>query len=218
MISWPGDKLTKSSSAVFDGIILSAGLSSRFNSWKPAHILENKPLICHTIDSMLPCCRSVCIVGGHNFQRLKDLLKDRYNEEITDGRLHAEENRNFLSGMFSSVRCGLKSLGDDAEGYFIIPADMPFVLSDTYKALISCFTQNRFPDAVIPVIGGRKGHPVVISAALRDKILKADDSGMLRSFIISSRYKLCPVGDKGILEDIDHIDDIVRKTHRADKA
>lgn len=176
-----------------EGIILAAGFSSRAGTYKPAWPLDGKPLIHHTIDSMAHSCSRIIVVGGHKIKRLKELTRDYAKVQVVF-------NENYSSGMFTSVKEGVKHLKGDK--FFLIPGDCPLVKKEVYRQLL----QAR-GDIVIPEYRDRKGHPVLIKTSLAEEILREPEDSNLRDFIRRKGYETIEVEDSGILIDIDTKED-----------
>lgn len=172
-----------------EGIILAAGFSSRAGSFKMGWLLDGKPLIRHTIDGMIDFCSRIFVVGGHKIETLTGLIQD-YPE------VRVVFNKDYSSGMFSSVKEGIKHLRGDK--FFLIPGDYPIVTRDVYRILL----QSR-GDIIIPTFQGRKGHPVLIKTTLAEEILREPEESNLRDFIRRKGFETIEVEDEGILLDID---------------
>lgn len=192
----------------YSGIILAAGNSSRMSSWKPGAILGNKPILFYSLKTMTAVCRDVVVVGGHNINELKTLVDTFGNFQIS-----CIENKNYNSGMFTSVKTGLaKSQNDNV---FIALADMPFVSSETYFKLIDyAETEGQTADVIYPFIINysseqktKKGHPVLIKQRVKERILMETGDVILRDILKEFEGKQCLVTDTGINFDIDTEDD-----------
>ncbi len=199
---------------IFEGIILAAGFSSRMNEWKPEVKIDGRPIIVHAINSMIPFCSKLIIVGGFNYQRLNSLVFGENYFPIADKeKIQVVENRNYKKGMMSSVKAGLIVTGINCSGIFVLPGDMPFVTSETYSILINNFCSEDENDIYIPVTKikfpfeteerNKKGHPVLIRQRIVNDILKDEDDIIFRDIIKNFNQGFCFVEDKGIIIDID---------------
>jgi molybdenum cofactor cytidylyltransferase len=176
-----------------EGIILAAGFSSRAGAFKMGLTIAGKPLIHHTIDNMSDFCSRIIVVGGHKIEKLIELIQNYANIQVI-------LNEKYRSGMFSSVKEGVKNLKGDK--FFLIPGDCPLVKKEVYRELL----QTR-GDIVIPSFQGRKGHPVLIRSSLTAEILREPENSNLRDFIRRKGYETIAVEDSGILLDIDTQED-----------
>lgn len=192
----------------YSGIILAAGNSSRMGSWKPAAILGDKPLLFYSLKTIASVCSDVVVVGGHNINELNSLVQSFGNSQIS-----CIENKNYNSGMFTSVKTGLaKSQNDNV---FIALADMPFVNSETYLKLIDfAETEGQTADVIYPILINysseqrtKKGHPVLVKQKVKERILKETGDVILRDILREFEGKQCLVTDTGINFDIDTEDD-----------
>lgn len=176
-----------------DGVVVAAGLSSRAGGFKPEFALHGQPLIHHTVGTLLPYCDRIIVVGGYKFERLQSLLDGYRNITLL-------RNREYRSGMFSSVRVGVEAV--EAERFFFLPGDIPAVHGKVPERLLQVSSK-----VVIPAFQGRKGHPVLFDSCVIPTILNAPVSSNLRSVIHDIGYTTLEVEDKNILQDVDTIQD-----------
>jgi molybdenum cofactor cytidylyltransferase len=184
-----------------DGVILAAGLSTRAGRFKMAWPLGDRTLIEWAVAGMEAVADRIIVVGGFQVERIRELLADVPRVEVV-------YNDGYASGMFSSVRAGLKHVR--AERFFLLPGDHPLVGEQVYRAML-----GSTGDVVIPVFAGRKGHPVLMSSRLIATILQAPDSSTLRDILQVTCYETVEVEDEGILLDVDDPDsyEAVRQTY-----
>jgi|YelNatPaOPRAMG01_1025707.scaffolds.fasta_scaffold01124_9 molybdenum cofactor cytidylyltransferase len=204
----------------FEGIILSAGLSTRMNDWKPKVEIGDVPILIRTIVPMVNICAKVIVVGGYNYNALSGIVENTtILSDSQKNKISFVENKNYLNGMLSSVKCGLQNITQNAEGVFLTLVDVPFALFSTYQKLIEYFSEDSESEVFIPVtlleendeegkpkISG--GHPVLIKSSVVNQIIKCKDDFILRDVLSDFKQKFCPVNDKGISMDIDNFSDL----------
>ena len=117
------------------GIVLAGGFSSRAKTNKMSFIVDKKPLLIHTIDSLRPFTKKIIVVTGHYDRDIREFLKE-------DEQVKIILNKHYEKGMFSSVLTGVKEMDDD---FFVIPGDIPFVKKETYQLLINGTKPVRYP-------------------------------------------------------------------------
>jgi molybdenum cofactor cytidylyltransferase len=142
----------------------------------------------------------VRVVVGHRKDELIPVIEKR------DGLVLV--NPRYSDGMFSSVWCGLNSLGADDIGCFIHPVDVPLVRQHTVGKLIDSLRAT--PDRIIrPCFQQRRGHPVVIPSIFFQHIIDFDGPGGLRAALqpLGSSTVLVEVEDENILFDADTPED-----------
>ncbi|TRZ64219.1 nucleotidyltransferase family protein, partial [bacterium] len=164
-------------------VILSAGFSSRFGSFKALYNFIGEPLIEHALSSVSPFCSEIIIVGGHNFEALESYF-DRKKDIILI------QNSGYKNGMFTSVKAGTKYVSNSR--FLVLPVDIPFVKQSTIKKLISTPETSK---VLIPSYQGKNGHPVLLNEKLKSIILSADDNSKLNSLIKSSEWEAIDVED-----------------------
>lgn len=198
----------------YSGILLAAGTSSRMSSWKPGAMLEGKPILLHSLESMSSVCKDIVVVGGYNIIELTTLINE--NKESFASIITCIENTNYESGMFSSVRVGISQTQND--NVFIALADMPFIKSETYKQILDFSESGPSSDEVIyPAIIHypatnkiKKGHPILFKKRVKERIIEETRDVILRDVLKEFKGKEYLVTDSGIVFDIDTEDDYER--------
>jgi molybdenum cofactor cytidylyltransferase len=102
-------------------------------------------------------------------------------------------------GMGSSIAAGVSARGD-AQGWLVLPADMPLVRPATILAVAAAVADHAVAYAQHQ---GRRGHPVGFSPELYSELVVLQgDEGARR---LLARYPALPVevDDPGVLVDID---------------
>ena len=174
------------------GIILAGGFSSRTKNNKMSLMINHKPILVHTIESMRPFVNKIILVTGHYDQDIRSFIKE-------DEKLQIVYNKDYEKGMFSSVLCGVQLVDDD---FFILPGDIPFICAITYDALLKGTKPVRYP-----IYKGQEGHPLFIKKELKESLLKEGLDSNLRLFRDKQDKEAIEVDDKYILRDIDTIEE-----------
>jgi molybdenum cofactor cytidylyltransferase len=81
-------------------------------------------------------------------------------------------NREWERGQLSSIHAALRSLPAGTEGMLLCPVDHPLVSATLVNNLIVTFLETQAP-VVLPTFEGRRGHPVIFSAAVYEELLRA---------------------------------------------
>lgn len=191
-------------------LVPAAGFSSRMHGYKPLLPLGKMTLI-QTVIALL-CeagIRDIVVVTGYLHERLAPVAEKSGARVVY--------NPDYETGMFSSIRTGIRALGQNIQGFFLLPADIPAVRPATLEQLMAAF--RRHPDRVaVPVFQDVPGHPPLIPAALIPSILKAGPGGNLRQILFSdpSLVHQVRVPDQGVVLDADTKEayDRVRDKHR----
>ena len=178
---------------IVEGIILAAGFSRRAGVWKMALPIKGRTVIERAIMGMYPVVERIIVVGGYNFKNLLKII-EKYE------KVFPVYNENFPLGMFTSVQKGVEKVSGDR--FFILPGDIPLVKPSTYKYML-----EQEGDIIVPVYEGRKGHPVLLSYAMKELLLDEERDSNLKAFINRMGFKEVVVDDPFIRMDIDTLED-----------
>lgn len=182
------------------GILLAAGLSQRFGSNKLLQPLSDQtPMVVHCARRLKAVLSENVAVVGPDDATTAELL----NRE----GLQVVINPHPDAGMGSSLACAIRAV-HEASGWLVMLGDMPWIDKQTIRAVATELRQPR--DIVAPLYGDRRGHPVGFgSAYVRDLIALNGDQGA-RAIVSANRQHLTliSVNDPGILQDVDHPEDI----------
>jgi molybdenum cofactor cytidylyltransferase len=177
-------------------ILLAAGSATRFGSNKLLHSLP------HDVPIAVQAARhlgavfegNVLVVMRPGARELSKLFENENCKVVVC--------ENAAEGMGASLACAVRA-SRDAEGFVIALADMPFIRSSTIAAVRDALADGA--PLVAPYFRAHRGHPVGISAKFRRELeaLKGDEGA--RQIIAANPQSLrkIPVGDPGVLRDID---------------
>lgn len=186
-------------------ILLAAGSATRFGSDKLLHALPHDVPIAVQAARHLRAVfeRDVFVVVRPDAKVLPDLLRKEGCEVVVCGRA--------AEGMGASLACGVRAAdaAGPADAYLVALADMPFVRSSTIAAVRDALSAGA--PLVAPYFRARRGHPVGIGAKFRCELeaLRGDEGA--RKIVAANEASLVkvPVGDPGVLRDIDTPQDLV---------
>jgi molybdenum cofactor cytidylyltransferase len=182
-------------------LLLAAGSATRFGSNKLLHPLPHEVPIAVQAARHLKAVFSepVLAVVRPDSDRLKEFLeKENCQVVVCD---------NAAEGMGASLACAVRA-ARNAQGFVIALADMPFIRTSTIAAVRDALAAGA--PMVAPYFRARRGHPVGLAATFRGELeaLKGDEGA--RKIIAAREQSLLkiPVGDPGVLRDIDTPDDL----------
>jgi molybdenum cofactor cytidylyltransferase len=111
------------------------------------------------------------------------------------------ENPHPDQGMLSSFLAGLAALSTPVAGAFLCPVDHPEVTVGDIESLARGFRPGRI---VIPVNGGRRGHPVLFAAELFPELMSAPLELGARAVVRAEPSRVIEVpASAGVLRDVD---------------
>ena len=186
-------------------IILAAGFSSRMGECKALLPLGAGTVLEQVIDLFQSCAiPEIIVVTGHQAEAVTPVVEKA-------GAI-AVHNPDFAQGMFSSIVAGVQALSPERRGFFLLPVDIALIRKGVITLLAGAFRELS-PHLLYPVYHGRRGHPPLISTALRQTILQGDDGNGLRD-ILTAVEKYAPglvreisVADANILFDMDTLEE-----------
>jgi molybdenum cofactor cytidylyltransferase len=145
-------------------IILAAGRSTRFAGDQPGTTklvaeLNGKPLVRHVAEAALASkARPVIVVTGH--------AREQVQEALAGVPLQFVHNKDFATGLASSLRTGIAVVPNEAAGAVLLLGDMPLVTAILIDQLVRGLDENPDADAIVPVTEGRRGNPVLLARPL----------------------------------------------------
>jgi molybdenum cofactor cytidylyltransferase len=124
-------------------------------------------------------------------------------------------NENYRDGMLSSVQAGFQALPGGAEAAVVMLGDQPSVTSGVIDSLVRGYRESSC-GIVVPVHGGRRGHPVLIDAGYRSEILGLDPTIGLKQLVRAHAEDVLevPAASALVLNDMDRPEDYREETSR----
>ena len=96
------------------------------------------------------------------------------------------ENAEFASGMASSLKAGVKKLGDAVAGVMILLGDMPGLETAHIDRLIAAFEDNGGEAIIRAADGDHRGNPVILPARLTPEVMRLEGDVGARALIEQS--------------------------------
>ena len=109
-----------------------------------------------------------------------------------------------LPGMGDSIAAAVAAT-PDAQGWLILPADLPLVCSDTLRAVAQALAHHS---VVVPMFEGQRGHPVGFAACCGPDLGNLKGNRGAAQVIIALGAIELIVDDAGICMDIDTVQDL----------
>lgn len=107
-------------------------------------------------------------------------------------------------GMGDSIAAAVRATAE-AEGWLILPADLPLVRPETLQTL----AQAQPPDRIaVPVFEGRRGHPVRFPAACGSALMQLSGPQGAAALLRQAEVLELAVDDHGCVLDVDTVADL----------
>ena len=117
-------------------------------------------------------------------------------------------NTEYRLGMLSSIQCGVRSLRPDAGAAVIMLGDQPTIPVEVVDRVIDAWRSGG-NSLVLPVMHGRRGHPLLVDLRLRDELLGLDHALGMRALVDAHESDLLEVevDTPAVLKDVDTPED-----------
>ena len=177
---------------MISAILLAAGQSKRMRGEnKLTKKIQSVPLIKHSIKNILASSiNELIIVLGYQKEIIEKLI-DKHE------KVKFIFNKDFESGMASSIKVGINHLSDNSESFFICLADMPMVSSNIYDFLIKSKNQK---DILVPTYKGQQGNPILFNKSMKEKIMSIDGDAGAKKILELNKDKILnlEINDQGV--------------------
>lgn len=189
-------------------IVLAGGESRRMGRMKMLLPFNGTTMLEQVIENIRNAGLSdVTVVAGFGREKLIPVL-----ENIN---VNYCVNENYAEGMLSSVICGMRSIKGDYGYMMIFQGDQPLISSETIRRMIG-ESGKTSKGMLIPVHGDKRGHPLMVSRQLANKIEFLDPSVGLKALTVENPEEILEVSvnDPGILKDFDTYDEYLREINQ----
>ncbi|HEX2802167.1 MAG TPA: nucleotidyltransferase family protein [Phenylobacterium sp.] len=186
-----------------EALVLAAGTGSRFGGGKLLAPWGQGLLLHGALAAAFAApARGVTVVTGADAAAVGAAAR-AYNPAVRV--VHAAD---FAEGMGASLRAGIAGLPKDTAGAFVFLGDMPRVPHEVLGSLAEALGQGA--TAAAPTFQGRRGNPVLLSAALFPQLLALTGDQGARSVVqgLGAQLALIEVLDDGVLFDVDERGDL----------
>ena len=192
-------KLNSGMEAKIVGLVLAAGSSKRMgNLNKLIAEVKGKPMLNHILDALSSIkLEDILIVTGHQNKKVEEV--------ITNENAKIIYNPDHKKGLSSSLKRGLDALPKNTDGILVCLGDMPLITHEIIEKLILSFDPVEGRSICIPVVGRKRGNPVLWSSKFFPDIKKI--SGDIGAKTLLDKYSdevyEVPINQDEILIDID---------------
>ena len=188
---------------MISSILLAAGQSKRMQGEnKLLKKYKKKYLINHILKSLIKSkVNKIIIVLGYENKKIKKIA-------LKSKKIIFVVNSQYLKGISTSIKCGLKKISKKNIGFLITHADMPLVSKTILNALCSAL-KNKNKEIFIPVYKKRIGNPLAFKYSMIKSLKRIKGDRGAKKLIRSnqSKIKLMKMKSKSILIDFDQLKD-----------
>jgi CTP:molybdopterin cytidylyltransferase MocA len=192
-----------------EAIVLAAGLGRRFGAGsKPLMPVDGTTSLARAVRLLRDAgVARVLVVVGHDADRVAREAKTAGGEVVA--------NPAYRTGVASSLVAGIDALEAAADGFLVVPADLPALPAAAVRAVIEAAAGGA--SIARPVVGGVPGFPVYFRAEHRAPLRAAlhGDRGALAYIAARPDVLIAvPMTDPGCIEDVDRAEERPRERGR----
>jgi molybdenum cofactor cytidylyltransferase len=183
---------------MISAILLAAGQSQRMggdNKLIKKYI--KKHLINHILDTLIKSkIKKIIVVSGFQNSKVKKII-------VKNEKINFVYNKNYKSGMASSIKTGLKRISKKNIGFLIIHADMPKISRKIINKLYEAI-KNKDKEIFVPIYKRKLGNPVGFKYSMLKKLKKIKGDKGAKKIIKRNKKKLylVKVNAKSIFNDL----------------
>ncbi len=187
---------------MISAIILAAGESERMDKCKQLLKICGKNMVEKVVETVKDSqVDETIVVLGHK--------ADQVLEKLPEENLKIVFNPDYQKGMSTSLKAGIRKLGEETEAVLIVLADQPLVEPEVINRMIKEYEEN---DGLIlaPVYEGERGNPVILDISLKDEMMNVEGDVGARN-ILKNRgedFRKIEVGTPSVVMDVDTREDV----------
>lgn len=181
------------------GVILAAGGSERMGVPKQLLLWNNHPLIVGVLGAAMSAGLSpLYVILGSHFDAIRPIIQ-KYPISILI-------NPDWNQGLSTSVSQAIRALPNTIDGVLFLLGDQPLISPALIRAINHTFQSTQKP-IVAPMVGNRRGNPVLFSRTLFDDLLTINGDSGGRTLLDRHPVEWVRWDDPSVLLDIDSHDD-----------
>ena len=182
---------------MISAILLAAGQSKRMNGDNKLIKKYNKKyLINHIIGTLIKSkVDKIIVVLGFQSSKVRKIT-------IKNKKINFVYNKNYKSGMASSIKTGLKRISKKSIGFLIVQADMPLISKKIIDSLYYAI-KNNSKEIVAPIYKRNMGNPIGFKRSMTRILNKTSGDSGAKKMIKRNKKNLglIRVNSKSIFKD-----------------
>ena len=182
---------------MISAILLAAGQSKRMGGDNKLTKKYNKKyLINHILDTLIKSkIEKIIVVLGFQSSKVRRII-------VKNKKINFVFNKNYKSGMASSIKTGLKRISKKNIGFLIVQADMPLISKNIINSICYAIKNNK-KEIIAPTYKEKIGNPVGFKISIIKKLNKIRGDYGAKKMIQKNKIKLAliKVRSKSILKN-----------------
>jgi len=185
-------------------IVLSAGKSTRMRGRnKLLAKIDGKPMIRKVVETALNSkVDEVIVVLGWEADKIKEALSDL--------PCRFTVNKNYERGQSSSIKVGLREVGQATRAVLILPGDIAMIDAGSINRVLDAFSRYSNP-ILIAAHDGKPGHPILLAKQIFAEVEEIDEqTSGLKSIVKrhEGELRLVETNSENVLRDFDTPEDL----------
>ncbi|MCB1096603.1 MAG: nucleotidyltransferase family protein [Verrucomicrobiae bacterium] len=158
-------------------IVLAAGKSVRMGTQKLLLPVDGQPAIARIVGAVAACpaVRDIIVVTGRDGSKVSSVLAG-YGVSFV-------ANPDYDGDMLSSLRCGIDALPGSCTAFLVVLGDQPRITSKLIETLLAAHPRHSPSAILVPLVAGRRGHPILVSTVHCESIMTGFDGIGLRGLL-----------------------------------
>ena len=146
---------------MISAILLAAGQSKRMGGDNKLTKKYNKKyLINHILDTLIKSkIEKIIVVLGFQSSKVRKIT-------VKNKKINFVFNKNYKSGMASSIKTGLKRISKGSIGFLIVQADMPLISKKIINSLCYSGIRKKNKEIVAPIYKRNIGNPIGFKSSM----------------------------------------------------
>ena len=182
-------------------VLLADREACRMRGAAPALVrLQGVPLVCRQLVALSGAgVDEAVIVTGHAHAAIE--------EQVRSYTVRLARNDACDDPREASARVGLAALEGAFDAVFVMPSDLPLVGANDLVELIGAFKKRRSGHAIVPVVDGQPGEPMLLDALAQQRLREDDlDSALVH------RHETANTRFITRLDTLDDLQSLARRT------
>lgn len=185
-------------------IVLAAGKSTRMRGRNKLLVkVESRPIIRRVVEAGLKSkVDEVIVVLGWEADKIQKALDDLPCRFVV--------NKDYEKGQSSSVKAGLKEVGETTQAILILPGDVAMIDASSINLVIDEYARRKHP-IIVAAHKSRPGHPILLDRQLFKEIEQIDEQSFGLKAVVKKHegaMRFVEAGSSNVLRDVDRPEDL----------
>lgn len=165
-------------------IIVAAGMSRRMGGENKLLLpINGKEMFLHVVDAVLESdVDEIILVTGYESSKIKEVIEDR--------KLKLVNNKDYESGLTSSIQAGVTTSNGNTKGYLICLSDMPLLKKEHINTILKEYKSISEKSIFVPKINNKRSHPILLSSRYKTEILAHQSPNGCKGIINKNEHQI----------------------------